>query len=89
MPITKVMVDNPKNIRHDCHMESTSRHNPPLLMENTPKHSSALARVYEWFLELPVPVVLAVMWLAGAALVGLCGLVLYYFWLLLQAVAGS
>ena len=30
------------------------------------------------FLALPVPVVLLSMWLAGAALVGLCVLVLYY-----------
>jgi hypothetical protein len=27
-------------------------------------------RVYEGFLELPVPVVLALMWMAGAALLG-------------------
>lgn len=35
------------------------------------------ARAYEWFLELPVPVVFAVLWLAGAALVVLCALTLY------------
>ena len=32
---------------------------------------------YERFLELPVPIVLAVMWVAGAALLGSCALTLY------------
>ncbi len=32
---------------------------------------------YERFLELPVAVVLGVMWLAGVALIGSCALVLY------------
>jgi hypothetical protein len=82
-----MMVANPKNIGHDCHMEGTSKHNPSLLMESVPKHDPALACIYERFLELPVPIVLAVMWLAGAALIGLCGLALYLFWLSLQAVA--
>jgi hypothetical protein len=66
-------------------MESTSKHNPTLLMESTPKHDPALGLVYERFLELPVPIVLAVMWLAGVALLSACGLALYYslyfFWL--------
>jgi hypothetical protein len=88
-----MMVAIPKNIGHDCHMESTSKHNPPLLMESIPKHDPALGLVYERFLELPVPIVLAVMWLAGAALIGFCGLALYYslyfFWLSLPAVAGG
>ncbi len=35
------------------------------------------ARPYEGFLEMPVLVVLAVMWVAGAALLGSCGLVAY------------
>ena len=70
-------------------MESTSKHNPPLLMESTPEYDLPLARVYEWFLELPVPLVLAAMWLAGVAFISVCGLVLYYLWLVLQAVAGG
>ena len=32
---------------------------------------------YEWFLELPVALVLMVMWLAGAALLGACALLMY------------
>jgi hypothetical protein len=44
---------------------------------------------YERFLELPVVVVLAVMWLAGAALLGPVALVLYSAgWVLVRAVAG-
>jgi hypothetical protein len=39
--------------------------------------------VYEQFLELPVVVVVGVLWLVGAALLGACALVLYlYVWLL-------
>jgi hypothetical protein len=33
-----------------------------------------LERAYERFLELPVPVVLTVMWLAGVAFISLCAL---------------
>ncbi len=40
--------------------------------------SVGAGRVYERFLELPVAFVLGVMWLAGAALVGLCALALYF-----------
>ena len=84
------MVANQKSTGHDYHMESWSKHNPPLGMESTPKHTPLLLRVYEQFLELPVPIVLAVMWLAVAALIGLCGLALYLLlWLLLQALAGG
>jgi len=40
-------------------------------------------QVYEQFLELPVVVVVGVLWLVGAALLGACALVLYlYVWLL-------
>ncbi len=48
-----------------------------------------IKRAYEWFLELPVPIVLATLWLAGAILLGLCTLGLYLFWSLLRAVAGA
>ena len=45
-----------------------------------------IERVYERFLELPSAIVITVIWLAGIALVGLCALALYLFWLLLQMV---
>jgi hypothetical protein len=32
---------------------------------------------FEWFLELPVPVVLLVMWVAGAVFFGVCALLTY------------
>lgn len=35
-----------------------------------------MARAYERFLKMPVGVVLALLWLAGAALLGSCALVL-------------
>ncbi len=37
----------------------------------------ALPDVYARFLELPVALVLTVLWLAGAVLLGLCGTALY------------
>ncbi len=88
MPITGVLVANPAKNGHDWHMDRTPEHNRFPLIEITPKHDSLLERVYEWFLELPVPIVLAVMWLAGVALIGLCGAALYSCWLALRAVAG-
>lgn len=39
--------------------------------------SGPIARAYERFLGMPVLVFLAVMWVAGAALLGSCALVLY------------
>ena len=50
----------------------------------------AVGRTYERFLELPVPVVLAVMWVLGAALLGSIALALSWTgWVLVQLVAGS
>ena len=47
------------------------------------------AAAYEWFLELPAPVVMATLWLLGVALVGSCALGFYdLVWLLLGASAG-
>jgi hypothetical protein len=37
-----------------------------------------VATAYEGFLELPQAVVLLVLWVAGVALLGLCGLVVYW-----------
>jgi hypothetical protein len=42
--------------------------------------------VYERFLGLPVVMVLAVLWLAGAALLGACALALYLYMSLLAGV---
>ena len=52
------------------------------------KPKGGIGRTYEWFLELPVPIVLTVMWLAGAAIISLGGLAFYLCWLLLWWVAG-
>jgi hypothetical protein len=38
---------------------------------------AALSVAYKRFLEMPVPAVLAVLWVAGAALLGSCVLMLY------------
>jgi hypothetical protein len=55
---------------------------------HTPKQM--VARAYEGFLGLPVLVSLAAMWVAGAALLGSCVLVLYMVGsLLVQGLVGS
>jgi hypothetical protein len=41
------------------------------------------------FLELPVPVVLATLWLVGAQLIGLLLAALYLYWMALLAAAGA
>ena len=48
-----------------------------------------VGRAYEWILELPVAIVLAVIWLEGLVLIGLFVLALYLFWLLLHVGAGA
>ena len=49
-----------------------------------------MVRAYEGFLGLPVWVVLAAMWVAGAMLLGSCALVVYVVGsVLLRAVVGS
>jgi hypothetical protein len=50
------------------------------------KYKGSIEHLYEAFLELPVPVVLVILWLTGAMLLGLCAAALYWYWLLLQAV---
>jgi hypothetical protein len=52
-----------------------------------PDDKGKVSRAYRGFLELPVPIVLFVLWLAGAMLISLCALALYLLWLLLR-VAG-
>jgi hypothetical protein len=53
----------------------------------TPKR---IARAYERFLEMPVLVVLAVLWVAGAALLGSLALALYMVGsLLVPVIAGA
>ena len=39
--------------------------------------SEGIGLAYEWFLELPVPVVLLVLWVGGVALLGACALLAY------------
>jgi hypothetical protein len=53
------------------------------------KRQGRIARSYEWFLELPVPIVLAAMWLAGVGLMSGGVLALYLFWLALEGAAGG
>ena len=43
----------------------------------------AVGQAYEWFLELPVPLVLVMLWFAGLATLGSLGLMLYLYGALL------
>ncbi len=52
------------------------------------KHPGRIERWYESYLELPVPMVLGLLWLAGVVLLSLGAVALYdVYCLLLQAVA--
>lgn len=52
--------------------------------ERYPHHASPpggiIGVAYERFLQMPVPVVLAVVWVAGMTLVSACVLMLYMLW---------
>jgi hypothetical protein len=48
-----------------------------------------VSRANEGFLELPVPIVLTVLWLGGLVLIGLFVLALHLVWLLLRVGAGA
>lgn len=65
-------------------VNSKSRQRPRSVASKGAGRSLALLdRTYERFLEVPVPIVLVVMWLAGAALIGVFVLALYLAWSLL------
>jgi hypothetical protein len=52
-------------------------------------HLGKIGRTYERILELPVAVVLKILWLAGAASIGVVVAALYLYWLALWAAAGA
>ena len=54
-----------------------------------PNAKGFISKVYERFLELPVPLVLTVLWLVGVVIIISCVLALYMFWTLLEAIAGA
>ena len=51
------------------------------------RHQARIERAHEALLKLPLPIVLALVWLAGTILLCLCATEIYLCWLLLQAVA--
>jgi hypothetical protein len=59
------------------------------LMGSKRKSQGWITRAYEWFLNLPVAVILATMWLTGVALLSGSALALYLLWLSLEMVAGG
>jgi hypothetical protein len=42
-----------------------------------PRVSTGIGLGFEWFLELPVPIVLLVLWVAGIVFFGACALLTY------------
>ncbi len=53
-----------------------------------PDGDGRVSRTYRWCLELPVPCVLGLCWLVGAALIGVGVWALYLLWSLLIVLAG-
>jgi hypothetical protein len=53
------------------------------------RQDGRLGPAYERLLELPVPAVLGLLWLAGTIPIGLCSVALYALWLLLLPAAGG
>jgi hypothetical protein len=53
------------------------------------KSKSTVGRTYEWFLELPTPMVLLTMWVAGMLLIGSLVGLLYLLWSSLLTVAAT
>jgi hypothetical protein len=49
----------------------------PTKVRATPTLSAGIGLAYEWFLELPVRVVVLVLWVAGMVFLSGCALVLY------------
>jgi hypothetical protein len=50
---------------------------PTAKRRTTASVSEGIGLAYEWFLELPVPVVLLVLWVGGVALLAACALLAY------------
>ena len=53
----------------------------------TIRQQARIERAHEALLKLPLPIVLALVWLAGTMLLCLCATAIYLCWLLLAAVA--
>jgi hypothetical protein len=61
---------------------AVSQQNRALFQEGTKKNRKGrLERAYEGFFAAPVPVVLAVLWIVGVALISVCGVALYLLWI--------
>jgi len=50
---------------------------PTTKRRTTTIESAGIGLAYEWFLELPVPMVFLVMWIVGVVLLGACALLAY------------
>ena len=66
--------------------EKAVRAEPGISTTQTPTRDAGLI---SRFLELPVPVVLLTLWVAGAALMGSCALTLYHLLGLLLSASGA
>jgi hypothetical protein len=74
-------------------LTTTNKQAKPPGSKSEKKHQGRLVRLYEWFLdwllELPVPIVLGVLWLGGVGLISVGVLVLYLLWLAVEGVLGG
>ena len=75
-----------EQLLHDEAWESKAVASAPGVAHST---NGRVSNLYKWCLELPVPCVLGICWLAGVALIGLGSWALYLLWSLLRLLAGA
>jgi hypothetical protein len=75
--VAGVMDGHQAVVVRDRPTKARSQSAPTIPGTPTPPISAEIGQAYEWFLQLPGVIVLAVLWVAGAVLLGSCALVLY------------
>ncbi len=78
-----------RSIRRQVRKSKTSFRDTPPSASLGKRSQSIIGAAYTWFLELPVPIVLLTMWLAGVVLMALLVGLLYLLWAALIMVAAA
>ncbi len=76
-----------RQVRSKSDTSSVRDTSPPSASSSGKRSQSIIGPAYTWFLELPVPIVLLTMWLAGVVLIALLAGLLYLLWVALITVA--
>jgi hypothetical protein len=75
--VAKQPIAKARTIIEHAPAEERTRDTPQKKRRTTASVSVVMGLAYEWLLELPVPVVLVVMWISGVALLGAGALLAY------------